>query len=169
MVAPARYIPERGDAIWITLNPQAGHEQAGRRPAVVLSPAMYNGGVGLMICCPITNQIKGYPFEVILPSGLPVTGTVLSDQVKNLDWRVALGADRGWVGRVLDITAREDAARCGERRRPDREARVRAVCSLARHCGLRHQIGVVRRVRDRDLPPAAWSLPAHRPVGSSAG
>jgi len=81
------YVPERGDAVWITLNPQAGHEQAGRRPAVVLSPAAYNGRVGLAILCPITNQIKGYPFEVVLPAGLAVTGAVLSDQVKNLDWR----------------------------------------------------------------------------------
>lgn len=81
------YVPERGDAVWITLNPQAGHEQAGRRPAVVLSPAAYNGRVGLAILCPITNQIKGYPFEVVLPAGLAVTGAVLSDQVKSLDWR----------------------------------------------------------------------------------
>jgi mRNA interferase MazF len=81
------YIPERGDAVWITLNPQAGHEQSGRRPAVVLSPAAYNGKVGLVILCPITNQIKGYPFEVVLPSGLAVTGAILSDQVKSLDWR----------------------------------------------------------------------------------
>jgi mRNA interferase MazF len=81
------YVPERGDAVWITLNPQAGHEQAGRRPAVVLSPAVYNGRVGLAILCPVTNQIKGYPFEVVLPSGLAVSGAVLSDQVKSLDWR----------------------------------------------------------------------------------
>jgi mRNA interferase MazF len=81
------YVPDRGDAVWITLNPQAGHEQAGRRPAVVLSPAAYNGKAGLAILCPITNQIKGYPFEVILPSGLAVTGAILSDQVKSLDWR----------------------------------------------------------------------------------
>ena len=81
------YVPDRGDAVWITLNPQAGHEQAGRRPAVVLSPAAYNGKVGLAILCPITNQIKGYPFEVVLPSGLAVTGAILSDQVKSLDWR----------------------------------------------------------------------------------
>lgn len=81
------YIPERGDAVWITLNPQAGHEQAGRRPAVILSPAAYNGRVGLAILCPITNQIKGYPFEVVVPSDLAVTGAILSDQVKNLDWR----------------------------------------------------------------------------------
>jgi len=81
-------VPERGDAIWISLNPQAGHEQAGRQPAVVLSPAVYNGRVGLALLCPITNQIKGYPFEVNLPSGLGVTGVVLADQVKSLDWRV---------------------------------------------------------------------------------
>lgn len=81
------YVPDRGDAVWITLNPQAGHEQAGRRPAMILSPEAYNGKVGLAILCPITNQIKGYPFEVVLPSGLAVTGAILSDQVKSLDWR----------------------------------------------------------------------------------
>ena len=81
------YVPDRGDAVWITLSPQAGHEPSGRRPAVVLSPGAYNGKVGLAILCPITNQIKGYPFEVLIPSGLPVTGAVLSDQVKSLDWR----------------------------------------------------------------------------------
>jgi mRNA interferase MazF len=82
------YLPERGNAVWITLNPQAGHEQAGRRPAVVLSPAAYNSKVGLAIFCPITSQIKGYPFEVVVPSGLAVRGAILSDQVKSLDWRV---------------------------------------------------------------------------------
>ena len=81
------YVPERGDAIWITLNPQTGHEQAGRRPALVLSPSAYNRKVGLAIICPVTNQIKGYPFEVRIPDGLKVTGAILSDQVKNLDWR----------------------------------------------------------------------------------
>ena len=81
------YIPERGDAVWITLNPQAGHEQAGRRPAIILSPAAYNGKVGLAILCPISRQIKGYPFEVLIPDGLGVSGVVLADQVKNLDWR----------------------------------------------------------------------------------
>ncbi|MGH8071202.1 MAG: endoribonuclease MazF [Candidatus Entotheonellia bacterium] len=81
------YIPERGNVVWITLNPQAGHEQAGRRPALVLSPAAYNGKVGLAILCPMTNQIKGYPFEVLIPPGLGVTGAVLADQVKSLDWR----------------------------------------------------------------------------------
>lgn len=83
-----RYIPARGDVIWITFNPQAGHEQAGRRPALVLSPSSYNGKVGLALLCPITSQIKGYPFEVILPSGSTLRGVVLADQVKSLDWRV---------------------------------------------------------------------------------
>ena len=81
------YIPERGDAVWITLNPQAGHEQVGRRPAVVLSPAAYNGKVGLALLCPVTNQVKGYPFEVLIPEGLVVSGAILADQVKSLDWR----------------------------------------------------------------------------------
>lgn len=81
------YVPERGDAVWITLDPQAGHEQAGRRPALVLSPSAYNGKVGLALLCPITSQVKGYPFEVPLPAGLPVVGVVGADQLKSLDWR----------------------------------------------------------------------------------
>jgi mRNA interferase MazF len=87
MVNPRAYIPRCGDVVWITLNPQAGHEEAGRRPAVVISPQSYNGKVGLAIFCPITSQIKGYPFEVLIPAGLPVAGAILSDQVKSLDWR----------------------------------------------------------------------------------
>ena len=83
----AEYVPERGDVVWISLNPQAGHEQAGRRPALVVSPPAYNGKVGLAIVCPITGAIKGYPFEVTIPKGLDVKGAVLSDQVKSLDWR----------------------------------------------------------------------------------
>jgi mRNA interferase MazF len=85
--APGRYVPERGDAVWLSFDPQAGHEQAGRCPAVVLSPRAYNEKVGLAIFCPITSQVKGYPFEVVLPHGLAVQGAVLSDQVKSLDWR----------------------------------------------------------------------------------
>jgi len=81
------YIPERGDAVWITLDPQAGHEQAGRRPALVLSPSAYNGRVGLALFCPITSQVKGYPFEVLLPPESPVSGVVGADQVKSLDWQ----------------------------------------------------------------------------------
>lgn len=82
-----RYAPDRGDLIWITLDPRAGREQAGRRPAVVLSPRDYNDKVGLALCCPVTSQVKGYPFEVPLPDGLEVSGVVLSDHVKSLDWR----------------------------------------------------------------------------------
>jgi len=91
------YIPERGDAVWITLDPQAGHEQAGRRPALVLSPSAYNGLVGLALFCPITTQVKGYPFEVPLPAGSPVSGVVGADQVKSLDWRARKAARIGVV------------------------------------------------------------------------
>jgi len=82
------YIPDCGHIIWISFNPQAEHEQAGRRPAFVLSPEAYNGKVGLALLCPITSQVKGYPFEVRLPESLPVTGVILSDQVKSVDWRI---------------------------------------------------------------------------------
>lgn len=81
------YIPERGDAVWLDFNPQTGHEQAGRRPAVVISPQSYNQKVGLALFCPITNQAKGYPFEAAIPKGEKVSGVILSDQLKSLDWR----------------------------------------------------------------------------------
>lgn len=87
MVTAQTYVPRRGDVVWITLSPQAGHEQAGRRPAVVLSPTRYNARVSLALLCPVTTQVKGYPFEVVIPSGLPVSGVVMSDQMKSLDWR----------------------------------------------------------------------------------
>ena len=87
MVNPTTDVPGRGDVVWIPLSLQAGHEQTGRRPAVVLSPKEYNGKTGLAIFCPITSQIKGYPFEVPVPAGLPVAGVVLADQVKSFDWR----------------------------------------------------------------------------------
>ena len=83
-----RYVPNRGDAVWISFDPRVGHEQAGRRPAIVLSPEAYNSKVGLVILCPITNQIKGYPFEVVIPPGYKAGGVVLADQAKSLDWRV---------------------------------------------------------------------------------
>lgn len=86
MVAESPYVPRRGDIVWLTFTPQAGHEQAGRRPAVVLSPHAYNAKVGLALLCPITSAIKGYPFEVILPHGLPISGVILADQIKSLDW-----------------------------------------------------------------------------------
>ncbi|NTW98718.1 MAG: endoribonuclease MazF [Geobacteraceae bacterium] len=82
------YIPDRGDMVWITFNPQVGHEHAGRRPALVLSPAPYNSRVGLVLFCIIATRIKGYPFEVLLPEGLKINGAVLSDQVKSLDWKI---------------------------------------------------------------------------------
>jgi mRNA interferase MazF len=81
-----RYVPERGEAVWLTFDPRAGHEQAGRRPAIVVSPRAYNTRTGLAIFCPVTTQIKGYPFEVVLPDGLAIGGAVLADQVRSLDW-----------------------------------------------------------------------------------
>lgn len=82
------YVPERGDLVWLSFQPQAGHEQAGRRPALTLSPRAYNRAVGLALFCPITSQAKGYPFEVLLPPGLSISGVVLADQVRSLDWQV---------------------------------------------------------------------------------
>jgi mRNA interferase MazF len=98
------YVPQRGEIIWLTFTPQAGHEQAGRRPALVLSPSQYNGKVGLALLCPITRQAKGYPFEVALPARLRIEGVILADQVKSLDWR-ARQAER--VGRVPPATLAE--------------------------------------------------------------
>jgi len=84
----ATYIPNRGDVVWINFNPQAGHEQAGKRPAIVLSPSSYNEKTNLALFCPITNKIKGYPFEVLLPENDEVSGVILTDQIKSLDWKV---------------------------------------------------------------------------------
>ena len=84
---PRRYVPDRGEIVWLQFTPQVGHERAGRSPALVISPRAYNEKVGLALFCPITSQIKGYPFEVVLPRGLKATGAVLSDQIKSLDWR----------------------------------------------------------------------------------
>ncbi|MBN1947319.1 MAG: endoribonuclease MazF [Bradymonadales bacterium] len=107
MVAGTSYVPERGDVVWLSFTPRAGHEQAGRRPALVLSPHVYNGKVGLAIVCPITSHVKGYPFEVPLPSGLSVSGVVLADQLKSLDWRqrnaeLIVRIPVGVVAQVLD-------------------------------------------------------------------
>ena len=84
----AGYVPDRGDVVFIDMNPQAGHEQAGRRPAVVITPLSYNRKVGLAIFCPVTSRIKKYPFEVVIPIDLKIKGVVLSDQLKSLDWKV---------------------------------------------------------------------------------
>lgn len=80
------YVPDEGDIVWMNFTPQSGHEQAGRRPAVVLSPKAYNSRAGLLVCVPITNQIKGYPFEVVL-AGAEASGAALADQVKSLEWK----------------------------------------------------------------------------------
>ena len=102
-------VPDRGHAIWLTFDPQAGHEQAGRRPAVVLSPAAYNRRIGLIVACPVTSQAKGYPFEVPLPPDSAVTGVILSDRLKSVDWRVRQAAftpGRGPARRPLQATRR---------------------------------------------------------------
>ena len=100
------YIPEAGDIVWLNFTPQAGHEQAGRRPALVLSPSGYNEKTGLMLCCPMTTQIKGYPFEVIISAEPP--SAVLADQVKNLDWRSRHATHRGRVsaGELDEVRAK---------------------------------------------------------------
>ncbi len=87
MVKSKQYIPDCGDIVWLTFTPQSGHEQAGRRPAVVISPLVYNEKTDLAIFCPITNQVKGYPFEVSIPENSGIDGVILSDQVKSLDWK----------------------------------------------------------------------------------
>lgn len=102
----ARYVPDTGEIVWLQFNPQAGHEQAGHRPAVVLSPASYNGITGLMVCCPVTTKIKGYPFEVPL-AGQPAS-VALADQIKSLDWRVRKAQRKGQVApaELNDIRAK---------------------------------------------------------------
>lgn len=87
VVISKEYVPDRGDIVWFQFDPQAGHEQAGRRPALVVSPKLYNGKVGLALMCPVTSRSKGYPFEVALPGGLTILGVILADQIKSLDWR----------------------------------------------------------------------------------
>ena len=84
----AEYVPDRGEIVWLHFDPQAGHEQAGRRPALTVSPKSYNRKVGLALFCPVTSSVKGYPFEVELPEGLKAKGAILCDQLKSLDWRV---------------------------------------------------------------------------------
>ncbi len=102
-----RHVPDAGEIVWLAFTPQAGHEQAGHRPALVLSPKIYNRKSGLALFCPITSNRKGYPFEVLLPATGTVTGVVLADQIKSLDWRArqarfACHASPTVVGEVLD-------------------------------------------------------------------
>ncbi|SFB63291.1 mRNA interferase MazF [Rhizobium sp. NFR07] len=93
-MSAAGYVPEAGDIVWLDFSPQSGHEQAGRRPAVVLSPAAYNR-FGLMLCCPLTTKVKGYPFEVVIESGRG--GVALADQIKSLDWKARNAQRKGAV------------------------------------------------------------------------
>jgi mRNA interferase MazF len=100
--------PDQGEVVWLNHDPQAGHEQAGHRPALVLSPKGYNAATGLMLCCPVTSQIKGYPFEVTLVGVKGLKGVVLSDQVRSLDWE-ARGAEK--AGRAADDVVAEVLAK----------------------------------------------------------
>lgn len=99
MVSPG-FVPKRGDLVWVDMNPRVGHEQSGRRPAVVISPELYNRKAGLALVCPITSKKKGYPFETSIPAGLPIQGVILSDQVKNVDWNA----------RKMDLAGQLDSA-----------------------------------------------------------
>lgn len=108
--APATYVPDRGDVVWLDFTPQAGREQAGRRPALVLSPASYNRKSSLMLCCPVTNQVKGYPFEVSVsgPMTTGVTGVVLADHIRSLDWKARNATKFGFADPqvTLDVAAK---------------------------------------------------------------
>ena len=106
----AAYVPDCGDVVWLNFDPSAGHEQAGRRPALILSPLVYNRKAGLALACPITTQTKGYPFESPLPASCGVAGVVLADHVRSVDWRVrravrAGAAPPGVIEEVLALLA----------------------------------------------------------------
>ncbi len=105
MVRKKGYTPDRGDIVWLEFNPQAGREQRGRRPGLVLSPKAYNQATGLALICPITSKVKGYPFETPIPDGLKVSGVVLTDHLKSLDWRArnATFADKAPESVVADV------------------------------------------------------------------
>ena len=104
-MAGRAYVPDAGDVVWLEFGPQAGHEQAGHRPALVMSPSIYNGKTGLMICCPLSTQIKGYPFEVLAEVG-GQEGVVLSDQVKSLDWKIRRARKKGAVSESVMMNVR---------------------------------------------------------------
>lgn len=103
------FVPDAGDFVWLAFDSQAGREQAGRRPALVLSPKTYNAKSGLALACPITNQVKGYPFEVVVPAGRGATGVILADHLKSVDWK-ARHAER--LGRCTDEVMADVRARC---------------------------------------------------------
>jgi mRNA interferase MazF len=104
----ASHVPEAGDLVWLTFDPQAGREQVGRRPALVMSPKLYNSKSGLALACPITTQVKGYPFEVVVPAGSGAGGVILADHLKSIDWR-ARRAER--LGRCPEEVMGEVRAR----------------------------------------------------------
>jgi mRNA interferase MazF len=102
------YVPRRGDIVWLSFDPQAGHEQAGRRPAFVVSPEAYNRKTGLFLACPVTSKVKGYPFEVALPENRDVGGVILADQIKSLDWKArrakfAAATDKDVISEVIAL------------------------------------------------------------------
>ena len=101
----ASYTPKQGDVVWLDFNPQKGHEQAGRRPALVLSSSRYNKATGLMVCCPMTNRVKGYPFEVLMEGVRGVSGVALADQIKNLDWQARRAERKGRVTKKVLVEA----------------------------------------------------------------
>ena len=102
---PRATVPDAGEVVWLKFDPQAGHEQAGHRPALVVSPASYNGKTGLMVCCPMTTKIKGHPFEVVAQID-GVDCAVLSDQVKSLDWKVRQAKKKGVVSAEVMLHVR---------------------------------------------------------------
>ena len=104
-MASRAYVPDVGDVVWLQFDPQAGHEQAGHRPALVLSPALYNGKSGLMVCCPLSTKIKGYPFEVLINAD-GQESVVLSDQVKSLDWKIRRATKKGSVSEAVLLAVR---------------------------------------------------------------
>jgi mRNA interferase MazF len=106
MVTPRAYVTDTGDVVWLSFDPQVGHEQAGHRPALVLSPAAYNEKASLMVCCPMTTQTKNYPFEVII-AGTP-RSALLADEVKSLDWQKRRAKRRGAVSaaELADVRAK---------------------------------------------------------------
>ena len=88
----SRYVPQQGHLVWLDFTPHSGHEQAGKRPAFVVSPEIYNKKVGLALFCPVTSKQKGYPFEVAIPRGYKIAGVILSDQLKSMDWKARRAA-----------------------------------------------------------------------------
>ncbi len=104
MVEQDPFIPDRGDLIWLNFSPFAGREQAGRRPAIVLSPARYNNRSGLALVCPITSRKKGYPFEVCIPNDSAIVGVILSDHIKSVDWKERVAE---YAGKAPSETVKE--------------------------------------------------------------